>query len=77
VFFVFINIEHHTTFALVMKIAMGILLVLDILVYFIYKFTKYPISWAIYSILLDILTIPILILIALGLMAGNDRNDDY
>jgi len=75
-FFIFIDIEHHTTFALIMKIAMGILLVVDILVYFIIKFKEYPISWAIYSIILDILTIPIgilLILIVIG-AASNYRN---
>jgi len=73
-FLIFISIEHHNTFALIMKIGMGILIVVDILFYLFSKFKEYPFGWAIWSIMLDVLAIPIgiiIILIALGAASYN------
>jgi len=72
-FLIFINIENHSTFSLILKIAMGILLVADIIFYFYSKFSRYSFGWAIWSIILDILAIPagiLLVLIAIGLAYG-------
>ena len=68
-FFIYTYINDKTTFAITMKYAMLALIVIDILIYLISKFKNFPLSWAIFSIILDILAFPIGVVFVFGIFA--------
>ena len=68
-FFIYTSIHAKTTFAITMKYGMLVLIAIDILIYLMLKFKSFPFSWAILSIILDILAFPIGVVFVLGIFA--------
>jgi len=82
-FFIYTNIEIKSGFDVFLKYGILILFFADVIIYFVIKFKEYKFGWALISIMMDVLAVPVsltVFLVILGLVENRNvvycLNDD-
>ena len=82
-FFIYTNFEVKSGFDEFLKYGILILFFADVIIYFVIKFKEYKFGWALISIMMDVLAVPIsltVFLVILGLVENRNvvycLNDD-
>jgi len=77
-FFIYTSIEVKSSFDEFLKYGILVLFFVDVIMYFVVKFKEYKFGWALLSIIMDILAIPVsltVVLVIMGLV--ENRNVVY